>query len=59
MLNFIQEEETHRDQDPVVSFMEMNRKVKCVRGVSNNGHGQHEDDVYLGGAEANSDSTND
>lgn len=59
MLNFIQEQETHRDQDPVVSFMEMNRKVKLVRGVSNNGHGQDEDDVHLGSAKASSDSTND
>lgn len=58
MLNFTQEEETHRDQDSVVSFMEMNRKVKSVRGVSNDGHEQDED-VYFGGAEANSDSTND
>lgn len=59
MLNFTQEEETHRDQDPVVSLMEMNRKVKSVRGVSNDGHDQDENDVYLGGAEASSDSTND
>jgi hypothetical protein len=59
MLNYIQEEETHRDQVPVISFTEMKRKATFVRGVRNNGHGQHEDCVYLVGAKTNSDSTND
>jgi hypothetical protein len=59
MLNYIDDEEPHRDQVPVVSFIEMNRKIKIARGVSNDGHGQPEDGVYLGGAKANSDSTND
>ena len=59
MLNYTQEEETHRDQVPVISFTEMNRTVTFVRGVRNNGHGQHEHGVYLVGAKTNSDSTND
>jgi len=59
MLNYIQEEETHRDQVPVISFTEMNRKATFVRGVGNDGHGQHEDGVYLVGAKTNSDSRND
>jgi len=59
MLNYIQEEETHRDQVPVRTFTEMNHTAAFVRGVSNNGHGQHEDGVYLVGAKTNSDSTND
>jgi len=59
MLNYIQEEETHRDQVPVISLTEMNHTATLVRGVRNNGHGQHEDGVYLVGAKTNSDSTND
>lgn len=59
MLNYIPEEETHRDQVPVISFTEMSRTATFVRGVRNNGHGQHEDGVYLVGAKTNSDSTND
>ena len=59
MLNYIPEAETHRDQVPVISFTEMNRKVTFVRGVTNDGHDQHEDGVYLVGAKTNSDSTND
>jgi hypothetical protein len=58
MLNFIQED-THRDQDPVLSFTEMSHKVTFVRGVSINEHGQDNDSVYLGCVEASSDSTND
>jgi hypothetical protein len=58
MLNFIQED-THRDQDPVLSFPEMSHKVRFVRGVSINGHGRDEDCVYLVCAEDSSESTND